>query len=257
MAWADLISGIFKPVSDVIDHVLPSGEAKIQLQQKLMEAQVAAAQQTMEYEKQLLDGQIQIIKAEATGQSWLQRNWRPLTMVTFLVLVVCDSFGVLPFRLAGEARLRTVARRLRFGGMRRNGIRHAGRDPYDKTNHTINTTASYSHDFPFVLRNLAKKNKRLTCGAPVRYKAMMTFMMATPDGRHLIRINATGGSCSCCQARYWCMPFQNFSMRLYDTGYGVLSSCAYSETRSSSSCQRNSRSRSSTTPALVCLSSAS
>ena len=33
----------------------------------------------------------------------MQRNWRPITMLTFLVLVVCDSFGFLKFRLNNEA----------------------------------------------------------------------------------------------------------------------------------------------------------
>jgi len=33
----------------------------------------------------------------------MQRNWRPITMLTFLVLVVCDSFGLLKFRLSNEA----------------------------------------------------------------------------------------------------------------------------------------------------------
>jgi len=47
--------------------------------------------------------QSNIIIAEAQGASWLQRNWRPITMMTFLVLVCLDSFGVLPFRLAKEA----------------------------------------------------------------------------------------------------------------------------------------------------------
>ena len=43
------------------------------------------------------------ITAEANGQSWMQRNWRPITMLTFLGLVVCDSFGLLAFRLADQA----------------------------------------------------------------------------------------------------------------------------------------------------------
>ena len=47
--------------------------------------------------------QSNIIIAEVQGASWLQRNWRPITMMTFLVLVCLDSFGVLPFRLAKEA----------------------------------------------------------------------------------------------------------------------------------------------------------
>ena len=103
MGWADVVSGIFKPIADVVEHIVPSGDAKIQLQQKLLEAQTTAANAVMEYERQLLDGQVQIIKAEAQGGSWIQQNWRPITMLTFLVLVVCDSFGWLPFRLANEA----------------------------------------------------------------------------------------------------------------------------------------------------------
>lgn len=31
-----------------------------------------------------------------------KRNWRPITMLTLLVLVVCDSFGLLKFRLSNE-----------------------------------------------------------------------------------------------------------------------------------------------------------
>ena len=50
-----------------------------------------------------MDVQAKVITAEATGASWMQRNWRPITMLTFLVLVVCDSFGLLAFRLAAEA----------------------------------------------------------------------------------------------------------------------------------------------------------
>lgn len=44
----------------------------------------------------------------------------------------------------------------------------------------------------------------------------------------------------------------NLSRRLYDTGYGVFSSCAYSDTRSSSICQRNSSKRGSIMPAFFC-----
>lgn len=40
------------------------------------------------------------IMAEAQGHSWLQRNWRPITMLTFLVLVVLDAFAVLPNPIA-------------------------------------------------------------------------------------------------------------------------------------------------------------
>ena len=57
----------------------------------------------MDYEKQMVIAKSSAITAEANGQSWLQRNWRPITMLTFLGLVVCDSFGLLAFRLADQA----------------------------------------------------------------------------------------------------------------------------------------------------------
>jgi hypothetical protein len=57
----------------------------------------------LDYENELLKSKTKIIEAEAVGQSWLQRNWRPITMLTFLVLVVFDSFGILAFRLSDEA----------------------------------------------------------------------------------------------------------------------------------------------------------
>ena len=34
-----------------------------------------------------------VITAEASGESWLQRNWRPLTMLTFVGLVVAHWLG--------------------------------------------------------------------------------------------------------------------------------------------------------------------
>jgi len=103
MSFLDIVSSIFKPITDIIDHVLPSGDAKIQLQQKILESQMQAASQVMDYEKQLLDSQTQLIKAEETGNSWLQRNWRPMTMLVFLALVVADALNWLPNRLAPEA----------------------------------------------------------------------------------------------------------------------------------------------------------
>lgn len=103
MGLTDIIAGIFKPVADVIEHVLPSGDAKIQLQGAVLQAQITAFSQNADYEKQLLEAQSSIIKAETQSQSWIACNWRPITMLTFLVLVVCDAFGWLPFRLASEA----------------------------------------------------------------------------------------------------------------------------------------------------------
>jgi hypothetical protein len=99
----DLVGGVFKPLSDVIDHYLPSGDAKIAAQTAVLQGQLQIAEQTLDYQKQLLDSQAKIVTAEAQGNSWLQRSWRPLTMLVFLGLVVADALNYLPNRLAPEA----------------------------------------------------------------------------------------------------------------------------------------------------------
>jgi hypothetical protein len=54
-------------------------------------------------ERERLAAQAGLVAAEAGGASWLQRNWRPITMLSFLGLVVADAFGLLAFRLADQA----------------------------------------------------------------------------------------------------------------------------------------------------------
>lgn len=98
-----LIAGIFQPAATLLDELHTSVEEKAQIELALKTAQLHAAVQFMDYEKQLLQGKTSIVVAEARGGSWLQRSWRPITMLVFLALVVCDSFGFLPFRLADEA----------------------------------------------------------------------------------------------------------------------------------------------------------
>lgn len=98
-----LIGGIFKPVGDLIDNLHTSEEEKLKAKEEMYRIQVVASSKVLEYEKELMNKQADIVKAEAQGASWIQRNWRPITMLTFLVLVVCDSFGLLEFRLSKDA----------------------------------------------------------------------------------------------------------------------------------------------------------
>lgn len=103
MSLFSTIAGLFDPVTKLVDELHTSDEERLQIKAKVFEAQTQTANKVMDYEKQLLDSQSKIITAEAQGASWLQRNWRPITMLTFLALVVCDSFGWLAFRLSEEA----------------------------------------------------------------------------------------------------------------------------------------------------------
>lgn len=103
MNLLETISNFIAPVSKVIDEVHTSDEERANLRNKLFSMQSALQIKVLEYEKNLLTKQSEIISAEALGNGLLQRNWRPITMLTFLILVVLDSFGWLANPLAPEA----------------------------------------------------------------------------------------------------------------------------------------------------------
>ena len=98
-----LIGKLFEPAAKLIDDLHTSEEEKLDAKTRMLESQMALGMQVLDYEAQLMQMKSSIIVAEAQGQSWIQRSWRPITMLTFLFLVVADAFGQLPFRLAGEA----------------------------------------------------------------------------------------------------------------------------------------------------------
>lgn len=103
MNWFSLVGSIFKPAADLIDNLHTSDEERLQVKQKMFELQVNAFEQAEKYETALLDAKKTIITAEAQSGSWIASNWRPVTMLTFLCLVVMDSFGWLASPLADEA----------------------------------------------------------------------------------------------------------------------------------------------------------
>ena len=97
------ISNIFRPAVDLIDAVHTSDEERRILKNQLQVIENEIHSKLIAYETQLLESKTSIINSEAQGESWIQRNWRPITMLTFLALVVFDSFDLLAFRLADEA----------------------------------------------------------------------------------------------------------------------------------------------------------
>ncbi|TDF41909.1 hypothetical protein EYS14_03435 [Alteromonadaceae bacterium M269] len=103
MSVLSFISNIFKPAAKLVDELHTSEDEKLQAKNALQAIQNTILSKVLDYETKLLETRTQIISAEANGQSWLQRNWRPITMLTFLILVVFDSFGWLANPLAPEA----------------------------------------------------------------------------------------------------------------------------------------------------------
>ncbi len=103
MSIFNFISNIFKPAVDLVDELHTSDEEKLKIQSILKKVENDFNGKVLEYESRLMEAQASIIRSEAGGQSWLQRNWRPIVMLTFLLLIICDSFDLLVFRLADDA----------------------------------------------------------------------------------------------------------------------------------------------------------
>ena len=97
------ILDLFKPVGKLVDDIHTSDEERLTLKAKLVELEAEAMKVALDYEKAALQVQQAAIVAEASGNSWLQRNWRPITMIVFLCLVVLDSLGLLHAPLPPQA----------------------------------------------------------------------------------------------------------------------------------------------------------
>jgi len=76
-------------LGQVAKSVFPNAEDEIkrlEIQARLQEALIAN-------QAQIEAAATEVIKAEAEGESWLQRNWRPLTMMVFVTLIVAKWTG--------------------------------------------------------------------------------------------------------------------------------------------------------------------
>ena len=103
MSLLHIVSKLFEPAAELIDAVHTSTAEKLEAKAKLLALKAQLLEQALDYETKQLEAKTAIILAEVNSDSWITANWRPLTMLTFLALVVLDQTGMLAFRLAGEA----------------------------------------------------------------------------------------------------------------------------------------------------------
>ena len=85
----EILGILGKVAGGVADRIFPDPEQelkRIELQQAL---QAAVLERTSEIERAAAE----VVKAEAKGQSWLQRTWRPITMLVFVGLIVARWLG--------------------------------------------------------------------------------------------------------------------------------------------------------------------
>lgn len=85
----EILGILGKVAGSVADRIFPDPEhelKRIELQQAL---QAAVLERTSEIERAAAE----VVKAEAQGESWLQRTWRPVTMLVFVALIVARWLG--------------------------------------------------------------------------------------------------------------------------------------------------------------------
>lgn len=79
-----LLKGLFDIVDQAVEDKDQAAQIKSVLQQKVLDGQMKE-----------IEAAASIIVAEAKGDSWLQRNWRPLLMCLFGV-IVANNYLVVP-----------------------------------------------------------------------------------------------------------------------------------------------------------------
>lgn len=83
------ITSVVKGAFDLIDQKIEDKDLANQLKTEL-------ASKAQEVDVQELHAQRDIIVAEATSDSWLAKNWRPLVMLDFAFILNCHFWGWSP-----------------------------------------------------------------------------------------------------------------------------------------------------------------
>lgn len=105
MALPAWLSTVFEPLTKVFDDMHFSGEEKAQAKIAVFNAHAEMAQRVLEYETRLIEAQAKVVVAEASGESWLQRNWRPMTMMTFVFIIAWNYVAAPLLSWASDAKV--------------------------------------------------------------------------------------------------------------------------------------------------------
>jgi hypothetical protein len=104
-----ILGVVLDPLVKLVDDLVVTDEERLTLKQKLLEVQVGLYSKVLDYESRVVEAQARIVTAEASSESWLTSNWRPLLMVVFTGLVVTRWFGLsVPIPLDVELELWSI-----------------------------------------------------------------------------------------------------------------------------------------------------
>lgn len=84
-----MIGSIIGALGTVIDKIFPDADDAQKAKLKLLELEQSG-------ELARITAAKEIVTAEAKGESWLQRNWRPLMMLAFILIIV-NNYILVPY----------------------------------------------------------------------------------------------------------------------------------------------------------------
>jgi len=99
MSIFSFLGGIVGPIGKIIDDVTTSEEERLGARAKLAEVENILRVRLLEYEDNLAQSRRDIVVAEIKSQSWLARNWRPMTMISFVIIII-NNYILVPYATA-------------------------------------------------------------------------------------------------------------------------------------------------------------
>lgn len=82
-----ILAAVLPALRDVFDRAFPDP-----IERAKVESQATLA--ILDAETRMRDAAASVLVAEIKGESWLQRSWRPIIMLTFAALIAARWFGI-------------------------------------------------------------------------------------------------------------------------------------------------------------------
>lgn len=82
------VTGLIREIGGVIDNLTTTDAEKLEAQRKLTEMTLAFQSHMADVDVEWAKTQASVVTAEAQGSSWLQRNWRPISMLAFVFVIL-------------------------------------------------------------------------------------------------------------------------------------------------------------------------
>ena len=92
MGILSFLGGAIKPLAGLVDDLHTSDEERLQLKVALDKLHNEFASKALDYEQSIMEAKTSIIVAEAQSPHMITSIWRPVTMLTFVFLIVWSQF---------------------------------------------------------------------------------------------------------------------------------------------------------------------